>query len=92
MQSLYDVIPFNAQISDIVDWVRKVTREREIDLQDYNNHITTSVRRYENIPASSSDVIGTEKVGDIAVDTNYIYIAVENSGVIEWQRAQISTF
>ena len=44
------------------------------------------------MPSSSTDTIGTEKVGDIAVDNSYFYIVVDNSGTLEWRRVAISSF
>jgi len=44
------------------------------------------------VPASSTAIIGTEKVGDIAADTSFLYVVVDNAGVLRWQRVATATF
>lgn len=92
MQKKYITLANNSKISDILTWITQVTREREFDLSDYNEQITTNAKIYDYTPTGSSDLIGTEKAGDIAADTNYLYVVVDNSGTLQWQRVAISTF
>ncbi|QDP62943.1 MAG: hypothetical protein Unbinned5081contig1002_48 [Prokaryotic dsDNA virus sp.] len=92
MQKRYKLLPNNAQLSDVTDWIRQVIRERDVDLSDYEEQESTNVVYYSYTPTSSSDLIGTEKAGDIAADTSYIYIVVDNSGTLQWQRVATSTF
>jgi hypothetical protein len=83
MQKRYKLLDNNAQLSDVVDWIRQVVRERDVDLSDYEEQESTNVVYYNYTPTSSSDLIGTEKAGDIAADTSYIYIVVNNSGTLQ---------
>ena len=92
MQKKYRVLTQNPSESDILSWIRDVTRERLFDLEDYNQQKATNVEYFNYTPTSSSDLIGTEKPGDIAADTSYIYIVVDNSGTLQWQRVATSTF
>ncbi len=75
MKKLYPVLPLRFTIEDIQRWIESVTRERQIDLQDYNNQISDNPRRIDTIPSSSTDTSGSEQVGDFAVDTTHFYIA-----------------
>ena len=92
MQKEYIILNNDAKLEDVLDWIRQVTRERSVDVSDYEQQVSTNVTYYDRTPASSSDLIGTEKAGDIAVDTSYIYIVVDNSGTLQWQRVATSTF
>lgn len=92
MQRNYKILPPNATPEEIKDWIREATRERELDLADYNNQVSTNVVYYDYTPSSSSDLIGTEKAGDIAASTSYLYVVVDNAGTLRWQRVATSTF
>lgn len=91
MRNNYETLPVRPDQTDILDWIRQVTRERLSDLEDYEQQQAANPRIY-SAPTSSSDTIGTEKVGDIAADTSYLYVVVDNSGTLEWRRVAISTF
>lgn len=92
MQRRYEIIAPDADEETIKDWMLKVTREREIDLQDYDNQVATNVVYFDVAPTSSSDLRGTEKAGDIAADTNFLYVVVDNAGTLQWQRVATATF
>ena len=92
MENKYKLIKENATLSELVQWAVQATRERSKDLQDYDDQVATNAVIYDYTPTSSSDLIGTEKAGDIAVDTSYLYIVVDNSGTLQWQRVATSTF
>ena len=92
MQKEYRLLNEKATPEDILDWIIQVTRERAVDLGDYDQQAATNVVYYSYTPTSSSDLIGTEKAGDIAADTSYIYIVVDNSGTLQWQRVGTATF
>lgn len=87
-----DAKKVSENIEGLQKWVLNATRAREVDLQDYNNQKSQNPVFYNYIPASSSDLLGTEKAGDMAADTSHLYIVVNNSGTLEWQRVAISTF
>lgn len=92
MQKKYKTLSANPDLNEVLEWLRQATRERQFDLEDYNNQTSTNPVVYDRTPASSSDLLGTEKVGDIAADTSYIYIVVDNSGTLQWQRVATATF
>lgn len=92
MQKRFKTLSVIPTLEEVFDWVRQATRERDIDLEDYNNQIATNVTFYSYTPADSADLIGTEKAGDIAADTSFIYIVVDNSGTLQWQRVATATF
>lgn len=92
MKALYKNITANPSLRELAAWIRQATRERRIDLRDYNNQIGCNPKVFTRIPASTSDLLGTEQIGDIAANTTHLYIVVDNSGTLEWRRIAISTF
>lgn len=91
MRSKYNNASGIKTIEGLSSWAIQITREREFDLQDYETQVAVNPRIYPT-PTSSSDMIGTEKVGDIAIDTDYIYTVVDNAGTLEWRRVGVSAF
>ena len=79
-------------INELKNFSRSAARAREFDIQDFDNQIAANPVIFSNTPTSSSDLIGTEKAGDIAVDTSFLYVVVDNAGTLQWQRVAISTF
>ena len=91
MRNLYKTVDYRNEIKDLIGWAIDVTRERQSDLADFNTQVTQNPRIF-TVPASSTSIIGTEKVGDVAADASYLYVAVDNAGAIEWRRVAISSF
>ncbi len=91
MKSLYPILPINTNEDSVIEWIAEVTRERANDLSDYQTQEAVHSSIYP-VPSSMTDLIGTEKAGDIAVTTGFIYVVVDNSGVLAWRRAALSTF
>ncbi len=89
MRSLYGVLFANSGISDVLRWVQDVTRERANDVADYNEQQATKPTIYP-VPASGTDLIGTEKVGDIAADEHHLYVVVDVGGNLEWKRTLLT--
>lgn len=92
MRRLYKTINQNAQLLEIREWIREATRNRRFDLQDYDNQIANNPVIFDDVPTSSSDLVGTEKAGDIAADASFLYIVIDNAGTLEWRRVAISSF
>lgn len=90
MRTPYKTIPNNASQQDVLNWVIDVTRERQFDLDDYDIQVSSNPKIYPE-PSSSSDIIGTEKVGDIAVGASSLYVVVDNAGTLEWLTVAGST-
>lgn len=76
-------------IQELEKWIINATRSREVDLQDYDNQATTNPVIYDT-PSSGSDLRGTEKVGDIAVDSGFLYVVVDDGGLV-WKKTALST-
>ena len=91
MRSLYGVLSNNSGIVDVLRWVQDVVRERANDVSDYESQQATKPAIYP-VPASMTDLRGTEKAGDIAVASGFLYVVVDNSGTLEWRRVALSTF
>ena len=91
MRSLYPIIPSNNDEASVFRWIAEVTRARQVDVSDYQTQQVINTAIYP-VPSSMTDLIGTEKAGDIAISTGFVYVVVDNSGVLEWRRAALSTF
>ena len=91
MRNNYDTLRPQSTLQDVLSWAFNVTRSRLFDLEDYNILKSTSPAIYSP-PASSTDLVGTEKAGDVSADTNYLYVVVDNAGTLQWQRVATSTF
>ncbi len=92
MKRLYGTLPVKYEEKDIAGWIRDTTRERQIDLQDYNNQVSGNPIVFSTIPASSTDTSGSEQVGDISVNTTHLHVVVDNAGTLEWRRVAIGSF
>jgi len=95
MNKKYEVLSINAGLNEVLRWIEDATRSRDEDLEDYADMDTSRSRVYSQ-PSSITDIIGTEKIGDIAVGedsgTQYLYVIVDDSGDLEWRRVALSTF
>jgi len=78
-------------VGELMNWVFNATRMRDFDIQDYDNQVSQNPRIYD-APSSSSDLVGTEKVGDIAGDASFFYIVIDNAGTLEWRQVGVSSF
>lgn len=92
MKNIFRTLPHAPTIKDLSEWARDVTRSRLYDVSDYNEQTARNSSIFSSVPSSSSDLAGTEKAGDIAVDSSYLYIVVDNAGVLEWRRVAINSF
>lgn len=91
MKDKYSVLPPNSTPETIQRWISDVTRARNVDIDDYERQESTKPAIFP-VPSSSTDITGTEKAGDIAVDTSYLYVVADNSGTLVWRRVSISSF
>ena len=91
MRDNYSSLEGIQALEELIRWAKDVARTRRFDLEDYDNQISGNPFIFD-VPSSSSDMIGTEKVGDIAADDSFFYVVVDNAGVLEWRRVGISSF
>lgn len=96
MKSLYPVVPLNADKDDILDFLRQVSRLRQMeDLPDFTalNQNFVSGRSTTRVPSGPTDVDDTDVLGDIvyASDGSYVFILVSVSGVATWARVALDT-
>lgn len=79
---------------DIVELLRIITRERTIDINDFNNlkNVFMRGRKVGKIPAGATDIDPSDRVGDFNADDSYFYIVVENGGSAEWRRAALGSW
>jgi hypothetical protein len=87
MKNKYINITQNSTLENIVAWIMDVTRNRLFDVDDYQNLLANTPRVYD-VPSSSTDLIGTEKIGDIAADEDYLYVVTDDG----WRTAPLTNF
>lgn len=70
--------------------IRQIIVQRDGDIGDFDNLAATKVsgRNTNRQPASTADVLATDRKGDFFADGvhNYLYIVVDNAGTLEWRR------
>lgn len=76
----------------ILDWMRDVTEKRETDVQDFDNLPKVFVRKVSREPVNSTDIIPQDKIGDFSFVEGYLYILINNSGTVKWQRTALADF
>ena len=79
---------------DIVKLLRFIVKERPNDISDFNNlkDVFISGRKVSKIPANSSDVVATDRVGDFNYDPDFIYICLNDGGTVKWLTAPLTDF
>lgn len=86
----------NETTKDLSTVVRDMVRIRKDDLSDWGNLKNTYVlgRRSSRIPASSTDVLKTDKENDVVTDIagGFEYKLVISSGKLEWRRVALGSF
>ena len=91
MRNQYQNLRANVEIEELANWARDVSRNRLFDLEDYNSQVSDNPVVFP-VPSNSTDLRGTEKIGDIAADNGFFYIVVSVAGGLEWRRMAISSF
>ena len=79
---------------DIKDLLRIITRERTIDITDFENlkNRFMSGRKVGKIPSGAADVSDTDRIGDMNYDENYLYLlTTDGSGGAIWGRIALDT-
>lgn len=91
----YPDINFNAQLQDVVTCLKQIIRFRNSeDVAAFNNLNKTLIRGRltTRVPASSTDVITGDLVGDFNPQPAFLYILVNVSGTPAWRRITMGTF
>lgn len=87
--------PFQQLITDDLQnhsaVLRSIARERLADVQDWDNLPERFVRgrKVAKVPSASTDTTGSRE-GDFNYDTSYLYICVNNAGILTWRRASLA--
>lgn len=81
-------------LGDQAELLRIITRERPIDVSDFNNlqNRFMSGRKVGRIPSGSLDVDASDRVGDFNYTDQYFYLLVDNSGTAEWRRIALASW
>lgn len=77
-----------ATLPDVIKQVGLITNIRKDDITQIGTlpNIFMSGRKVGKIPASSTDVAATDRVGDQNYNGSYLYILVDNAGTPAWRR------
>lgn len=94
MRDNFPKIDARSNTLDILNWCIAVDRQREFDLEDYDEQVNSNPKIYLFTPVNSTDLFGVEKAGDIAVDADYLYYVIDTTGNgdLEWRRIAGSSF
>lgn len=83
-------------VNACADALNVISRLRDQDINDRNKFpsIFLSGRTVGKIPSSSSDIVPTDRVGDMsfAVDGSYAYFCVNVSGSALWRRVALGSW
>jgi len=96
MKSQYPILPSQPTPQDVENWIRDVTRLRQLeDLGDYTNlpNIFMRGRLVGKIPSASTNIEAADSLGDFsfAADGSFLYIVVSVSGTLTWARVALTT-
>ncbi len=71
-----------------------VVGSREDDIREFNNlpNRFVSGRKVERIPSSSTDVLASDKVGDINYTSDSFYVLLDDGGNLVWRVGSLSAF
>lgn len=84
----------NDDIKDLANVLRYIARERDADINDWNNLSQAFVagRKVGKVPTSSADVADTDRVGDFNFSASYLYLCVNNGGAAAWRRVALGSW
>lgn len=75
-------------------WEREVTRLREEDVSMIDNLPKVYARKSARTvaPTSSTDILPNDAKGDGIYLNGFLYVVIDNSGSLKWQRVALSDF
>lgn len=82
-------------IEEVVRILRDIIRKREEDIEEFDNipEVQVSGRSVNRVPVNSTDIVPSDRAGDIAFTNDSIYAAIEvTPGVVEWRKSALVTF
>lgn len=83
-------------VNDAVQTLGVIARLRDQDIIDRNRFpmIFLSGRTVAKIPTASTDVVATDRIGDMsfAVDGSFVYFFVAVSGTPAWRRIALDSW
>lgn len=95
MRKNYPVINSIPTASQVGNFLQTIQRLRQVeDLPDWVNlnQVFVSGRSSRRIPASATDVVAGDKLGDqvVATDGSFLYMLVSVSGTNAWARVSLN--
>lgn len=84
-----------ADLDNVTDALQNISRTRQDDQTQWNNlqNIFIAGRKVNKVPASSTDIVGTDNIGDYNATASYLYLCVnDGSGNAVWRRIAAGVF
>lgn len=80
--------------SQLIEKLNTISGHRREDISQFNlmNEKITGMRKVNRIPATSGDVLATDRLGDFSFAPAGIYYLADNAGTPTWYLAAGATF
>jgi len=84
----------SATLGAALDTLEDIIQKRRDDVKDFDNlnNIFISGRKTARIPSGATDVLPTDKVGDINYDLSYAYVLTQDGATVEWRRFALASW
>lgn len=81
-------------LAEVIKQLQQIASTRKDDISTITQITSSFVsgRKVGRLPTSSTNVLATDKVGDVNYDASYLYILVDNAGTPTWRRATLGTW
>lgn len=81
-------------LEEVKRQLSQICHTRKDDITQVNSMNSTFItgRKVGKIPASSADVIPSDKLNDFNWDNSFLYILIDNSGTPLWRRATLNSW
>lgn len=77
------------KVTDVETMIR--TQDELVDKFQNLPNVLLRGRLVERVPTGSSDVDATDRLGDISIQADYLYVLIDNSGAA-WRRVALSSW
>lgn len=81
-------------LDDVIEQLRQITNLRKNDVTVISQIASSYIsgRKVGKIPTSSTDVVATDRIGDVNYTASYLYILIDNEGTPAWRRVALGAW
>jgi len=81
-------------LDDVIEQLRQITNLRKNDVTVISQIASSYIsgRKVGKIPTSSTDVVATDRIGDVNYTASYLYILIDNAGTPAWRRVALGAW